>query len=406
MAASPERPAANPGPTCESPVRFRILRALSALCAALAALSAAQPQAADDALALGARLQSEGKLELAAEAYERALQLAPGRVDAISNLAVARLGLGQPERAIQGLRRAREAVPGHSGVAYYLGLALFQSGRLAEAREELAWVLERQPSNNQALHLYGLCLLKLGEMSQGISVLEKVLAAAPANRQASYTLGSAYIKAGRVERAEQLAERHLAEDESAEAQLVRGSLHIASKEYAEALRSLERAAAGGADLPTLRSQTGVALLYAGQRDRAAREFEAELARNPADFNANALLGWLVHQDGDPDRALDLLGTAYDLNRDDTGVKYLLAQAHSGKGNWPEARALLEQVVEAQPEFAPAHVMLARAYAKLQRTDLFRERQRIIRTLNAAQQQRDLQGVDHLYEGRVLPMPGR
>ena len=49
-------------------------------------------------------------------------------------------------------------------------------------------------------------------------------------------------------------------------------------------------------------------------------------------------------------------------------------------------------------------MLARAYAKLKRTDLFRKQQEIIAELNAQQQERDLQGVDQLYDGRVLSMP--
>ena len=79
--------------------------------------------------------------------------------------------------------------------------------------------------------------------------------------------------------------------------------------------------------------------------------------------------------------------------------------YSAQGIWSLAEALLRSVVEAQPDFTPAHVMLARAYAKLKRNDQFR-RSRIIKQLNARQQERDLQGVDQLYDGTVLSMPLR
>ena len=265
-------------------------------------------------------------------------------------------------------------------------------------------MLERQPSNQQALHLHGLCLLKLNRLAPGIAKLESVLRSDPANRQAAFTLCSAYIKTGQVAQAAALVDRYLKDDEGPEALLIKGSVQLARRQYREALATFERAKASGSGLPTLHSQSGVALLYEGRRDSAQEEFRAELATNPDDYNANAFLGWLVQQDGDTESALELLRSAYSLNEDDTGVQYLLAQVQSSRGQWVEAEALLEQVVEAQPAFTPAHVMLARAYAKLKRSDKFRRQQGIIAELNARQQERDLQGVNQLYEGQVLAMP--
>lgn len=380
--------------------RFVPILCAAALCGSSAA------QTADEALANGVRLQQQGDLEGAIAAFRQALELAPDRIDALSNLSVAYLQSGQPAQALSGLRRAREAVPEHAGIAYFLGLAYFQVERHAQARELLAWVLNRQPANYQALHLYGLCLLKLGDLEDGIRALERVVASEPNNRQAAYTLGSAYIKAGRAELTQTLVDGRLSDDETPEALLIKGSLQLAKKQFQEALALLQQARSGNARLPTLHSQMGVALLYAGRRERAAAEFRAELAINPADFNANAFLGWLLQQDGESARALDLLERAYALNESDAGVQYLLAQVHSAQGSWSDAEALLRRVVEAQPDFTPAHVMLARAYAKLKRNDQFRRQQEIIKQLNARQQERDLQGVDQLYDGTVLSMPQR
>lgn len=361
-------------------------------------------QDVDEALARGSRLERSGDLQGAVQAFEQAARIAPSRVDALSSLSVAYLRQGRVADAIAGLRKARTAAPEHPGVAYLLGLAYFQSGQYGSASRELEWVLERQPSNQQALHLHGLCLLKLNRLAPGIAKLQSVLRSDPTNRQAAFTLCSAYIKTGQVAQAAALVDRYLSDDEGPEALLIKGSVQLARRQYREALATLERAKASGRGLPTLHSQIGVALLYEGRRDSAEEEFRAELATNPDDYNANAFLGWLVQQDGDTESALELLRSAYSLNEDDTGVQYLLAQVQSSRGHWAEAEALLEQVVEAQPAFTPAHVMLARAYAKLKRTDKFRRQQGIIAELNARQQERDLQGVNQLYEGQVLAMP--
>lgn len=375
------------------------------MCAA-AMWGSAAAQTADEALANGVRLQQQGDLERAIVEFRRAVELDPDRTDALSNLSVAYLQSGRPAQALPGLQRARAALPEHGGIAYFLGLAYFQTERHAEARDVLAWVLDRQPGNGQALHLYGLCLLKLGDLKDGIRALERVVAADPNNRRAAYTLGSAYIKAGQTELAETLISEHLRNDQTPEALLIKGSLQLAKKQSQEALDLLQRARSGNSDLPMLRSQIGVALLYAGRREGAEEEFRAELAANPGDFNANAFLGWLLQQDGEQQRALELLEHAYALNEADAGVQYLLAQARSAQGAWGDAETLLLRVVAAQPDFTPAHVMLARAYAKLKRSDEFRRQQEIIRQLNARQQERDLRGVDELYDGTVLAMPRR
>ena len=370
-------------------------------------LGAEQPASAQTAAEFFARavqLQQQGDLEGARKSYERALELAPGRIDIMSNLALVYMNLGEPHKAIPGLKKALAAGPQHTGLPFFLGLAYFQAARVSEAESLLAGVVASQPANNKARHLYGLCLLKLNKLDDGIAALEKVIGADRSNRSAAYTLGSAYIKVGRVDEADRLIEQVLSADESPQARLISGSVQLAKKDYQGALETLRKAERGNAKLPTLHSQLGVALLHVGYADRAREEFEAELAIAPADYNANAFLGWLYHQDGSLDQAATLLGKAYELNQADSGVQYLMAQVHQSRRQWEPASKLLEQVVAKQPEFIPAHVMLARIYAKLKRPEDFRREQRVIKELNAKQQEKDLKGVDQIYDGTVLSMP--
>ncbi len=383
----------------------RAARPVVLLCIAALAPAAAS-QTADDLLRRGAMLQQQGDTDGAIETLQEAASEAPDRLDVLTQLSASYLRAGRPSQAVESLRRAKDLAPRHPGVAYFLGLAHFQSGQPQEAVPELELILEQQPSNSQALHLYGVCLLKLGDLEGGIEALEHALTVNPGIPQAVYTLGSAYIKAGRVDRAKKLVSMRLENDEGPEALLVKGSVHLAEKRYGDALARLERARDANPGLPMVHSQIGVALLYEGRRDRAEREFRAELGINPLDFNANAFLGWLLQQKGESEEAIRLLDAAHDLQESDTGVKYLQAQSHSARGEWEAAAGLLEAVTRAQPEFNPAHVMLARAYAKLKRTGMFRRQQAIIRRLNEQQQERDLRGVDRLYDGTVLALPAK
>ena len=386
--------------------RFGFWKRLGAVTVIALLTVGASAETVDQLLQRGAALQQRGDSDGAIAAFRAAVSSEPRRLDAVMQLSILYLRTGQIQEAVASLQRAKELAPQHPGVAYFLGLAYSQADRCGEAREELDLILRQQPSNVQALHLSGDCLLRQGLLEEGIGALERVLQASPDVRQALYTLGSAYLKVGNVQAARELVRTRMEGDETPEALLIKGSLHLAEKRYGVALALLERARSANPQLPMANSQIGVALLYEGRRALAAEAFRVELAINPRDFNSNAFLGWLLEQEGDSERAIELLQAAHGLQESDAGVKYLLAQSHATQRNWQEVATLLEDVTEAQPEFTPAHVMLARAYAKLKRTDLFRREQGIIRRLNEEQQERDLSGVDQLYDGKVLALPSK
>ena len=56
----------------------------------------------------------------------------------------------------------------------------------------------------------------------------------------------------------------------------------------------------------------------------AREFEAELSRNPLDFDANLYLGVLLRTEQDNDRALPYLTRALGVRPGDLATRYQIA----------------------------------------------------------------------------------
>ena len=336
----------------------------------LAAPARSQSRQAQDYFDRGVRLQQRGELQPAREAYEAALRLAPGRVDALSNLGLVFARLGEHDRAAATFLQA----------------------------------LELSPELHLVRHFRGLSLLKLNRLKEGIAELEVVCAAQPENLAAAYTLGSAYLTDGQLDQAGALIDRAFGTLDSAEAHLIKGAFHLATADYRAALATLLRAKELNPKLPGLRSQLGYAQAYLGNRTEAAAEFEAELKDNPLDFNANACLGWLYRSDGRLDEAGELLRRALGLQPENSSVLFQLALLAQARRQTQEATRLLEGIVKLKPDFTAAHVLLARLYYQAKRLDDARREREIIDRLNAEEQSRYPSAQDRhgRYGGTAAP----
>ena len=365
---------------------------LSALCAETAAAHALLAKA-DPAGAFynrGVELQEAGDLQGARQAYEKALEVAPQRVEALSNLGLVHLQLGANEKAIEYLGRALKISPGLTALRAFLGLAYFRMGQFEPAHREVAKALKDQPENPQAPHLNGLCLFKLDRLQEGIAALAAALKANPKNLEAAYTLATAYVANGQPDQAEALLEGPLRSVSSAEIYLVRGRIQGAKGNFRQAAQDLTEAKRLNSELPTLRTQLGLTFTRLGDYPRAMDEFRAALVSNPSDFEANAFLGWLYVQDRRYQEAAEFVKEALRQRPGDGAFLYkLMGQIHHAAGNHPEAASLLERAVQERSDYIPAHILLARVYAKLKRLDDFARQQTIIRRLTEQEQERNL-----------------
>jgi predicted Zn-dependent protease len=151
------------------------------------------------------------------------------------------------------------------------------------------------------------------------------------------------------------------------------------------LKEFERAIQLNPKLPTLRAWYGRTWLRLGEIENARKAFEGELEINPADFESNLYLGVLLRKDGKLDEALAHLRRASQARPKDAGVRYLIGSVFMATGKIAEAQQLLEAVVKEVPDFVEAHVLLARAYYRLNRKEDGDRHQAIIQKLNAERQ---------------------
>ncbi len=327
-----------------------------------------QAPAAADAYARAVALQEAGDREGAAAAYRELLRTQPSHIAARSNLGVVLAQLGRYEEAIESYRAALQVDPAQHRIRLNLGIALYKAARFGDAVTELAAVRTAQPDNLQARYLEADCHLRMGAPRRVIELLAPIEPAHQDDLALAYMLGLAYLQEKEVAKGGLLVDRILKRGDSAEAHLMLGMAKRNGGDLAGGLEELAKAVALNPELPTVHSLYGRALLETGNRDRARAEFEAEIARNPLDFDAQLYLGVLLKEEQAYDQAMTHFERALGVRPGDPGVRYQIVTIHVSRGETEKALPLLEAIVKEAPEFLEAHVTLATVYYRLKRRE--------------------------------------
>jgi tetratricopeptide (TPR) repeat protein len=285
-----------------------------------------------------------------------------------------------------------------------LAVAYMLSGDFGSCSATAADVVGLEASNAQAHHMLGLCYLKLGRLADGAASLEEALQLTPESKDAAYTLATAYASANRIEDAERVQQQYLANSETSESYLVEAAIQKARREYGSAIKAAEKALRLNPALPMANELLGRSLVGLQMHPEAAEAYRRELSLDPNNFNANAVLGWIYLRDKRFDEAAPLLERAAKFRPNDVALLFMQAQVDDFRERYGEASRKLELVTAAQPDNRAAHVLLARAYAKLKRKEEFGREREIIRQLTEKEQERSLLRDDS-YRGPQPSLPG-
>jgi VWFA-related protein len=347
-----------------------------------AALTAAPPSAAQEpSFDRAAALEKAGELEKAAAEYRRFLEAHPANVEANSNLGVVLVRLGRYEEAMAAYETALASAPSNATVRLNLGLAFYKAARLEDALAAFGRVLAAQPDNLQAKYLAADCHLRLGRPAETVTLLQPLESSRADDPVLSYLLGMAYLATKQPDKGQLLIDRILRHGDSAQARVMMGLAKRAAGDMNGAAEDLKRAVELDPELPGVHGMYALTLLGLGNPDLARREFDAELSRNPLDFDANLNVGVLLKTEQDYDAALKHLNRALGVRPGDIATRYQIAGIALARQDTANATAMLEAIVKEAPSFVEAHVALATAYYRQQRrADGDRERA-IVERLN-------------------------
>jgi tetratricopeptide (TPR) repeat protein len=150
---------------------------------------------------LAGALAGAGRHTDAADAYQKAILLAPAEAGYYNNLGVAYGNAGQIDEAIEALDQAAQLRPEIGGDAYYnLGVLLTNTGRMADAAAAYERAVTLDPTNAEAYYQMGIAYFGAATtIPDAIPAFEKYLELAPDGpnaEAASGLLAAAQASAG------------------------------------------------------------------------------------------------------------------------------------------------------------------------------------------------------------------
>jgi Tfp pilus assembly protein PilF len=361
---------------------FSLIFFLLGLAALGWAQAAQSPQALmDDAIAK----QRAGDFPGAAKQYRLLLKLHPEVAAIHSNLGASLAGMGLFEDAIHEYKIALNRMPGLPGLRLNLALAYYKTGRIAEAVEELIRVRQRDPDNSQATLLLADCHFRMGQNKDVIRILQPEEAKHPDDLAIAYLLGTALIRDDKPAEGQVLVDKILRNGDSAEAHLMLGTAKIQAADFAGARDELAKALALNSSLPGAHVLYAHALQVTSSPEEAMKEFQAELAIDPYNFDSNLQIGAMLRKEQKYDEAKPYLMRALATRPGDLAVRYQLAAIALSEGKVDEARRELESIVKESPGFTEAHVTLSMAYFRLKRPEDGNREKGIVEKLTAEAQ---------------------
>jgi tetratricopeptide (TPR) repeat protein len=367
------------GPRCMHRYSLLLLLIFSTL------VRAQSPQASPQQLVQDAiQKQQSGDLEGAVKEYRQFLKLHPEATPIHSNLGAALAGLGRYEEAVPEYRAALKQTPGFTQARLNLGIAYYKMGRVSDAATQLVRVHAEDPGNHQAVLLLGDCYLRMGQNKDVIHLLEPEQKKSPDDLAIAYMLGTALLRDKRGDEGAAVIDRILRNGDSAESHLLLGMTKFEAMEYPAAIADLTKAAEIDPNLPDVYSYLGQAQMASGDMKAARDAFEKELAVNRNDFESNVRLAVLLKQDGNYERAHQLLDRALLVRPKDPGALYQVGATFLAAGDLNRALSSLEALVKQYPAFIEPHVSLAQVYYRLRRKEEGDREREIVQKLKAEQ----------------------
>jgi Tfp pilus assembly protein PilF len=313
----------------------------------------------------------------ARELFGRAYAIAPD-ADIARALVITDLKLGDRESAVSYFHdyavRLSSADAGVAAPAARaeLGGALLGAGLAEEAVQELSAAVAADSSNVEALVLLARAHLARKDVRAAGRVLEGAVAAGREDARIYAALADVYEAGGYFENAIPAMRLAIERDPRSESYRVRyGLLLVDTKAPAAAVIRLQEAVKDFPSSPRIRLALGIAQLSDGKSEDARASFERALELDPKSAAVLAYLGTTLAERGQYAEAASLYERAIAADPRQAVPYYLAADALLKLSDVDEARVArhLARAVELDPDFASAHLALAKLYA---RTDRFPE----------------------------------
>ena len=272
----------------------------------------------------------QGEFALAADWFERALEVQPDDSMTLNRYGYALLQLDRLDEAEATFRTALEYDFTQFEARYNLALMLMRSNQLEEAEAEFRQLLEIHPNQVNALFDFGLLLAAKGDSAGAQEMFRRAVAITPSHANAWNYLGMELASQGDLEGAQEAYRTALAADAgNLLVHINLGNLYAHQGRYEDA---------------------AVHYMQVRARDMGESDPDQEELRPPDDHDALALqgLGFALAQQGNRDEAISRFQQSLDINPNNPVAHNALGYELMERGNMEQARHHFEQAIAQDP----------------------------------------------------------
>ena len=278
---------------------------------------------------LGYLAQQEGRLDEAAELYERSLSIVPSVSPALIRLGQVYAAQNRPAAAEWVLREVLAKDPASAAAEATLGELLLAEGRHAEAVTFLRGALDKSPGADRLYYPLALALRALGQNEAAREALER--------------RGTVGIRPTDP-LIDGLSEKALGE----RVRLLRGRAAYQAGRFEEAAAEFRGALEGKPDSIAALVNLGSTLGRLGDVDGAMASYRKAIELAPGNQTAHLNLGLLLSARGELEQAVSHLESAGKLAPEDGGIRFALAGALRGLGRLEDALIHYRAAAELEP----------------------------------------------------------
>jgi len=293
--------------------------------------------------------------------YQAMLQLAPTLASAYNILGLLYFRQREYEKAVGVLERGLKVNPKMATASALLGICLSEMRRYADARPRLEAALRLNPQDNDAEKFLANDLIKLGDLEGAAAHLRKITVRKPDDQEVWYLLGEVYMQLSQ----QALSKMNAINPDSELVHEMSGEIMESMKNYDGALFEYKKAADMAPQKPGIHYKLGNVYWTLSQWDSASEQFQAELANDPHNCKAQALIGdILIDQKMKFEEGVEQVNKALAICPELTQARVDRGRALLKLNRIQEALTDLQAAESATPDDASAHFFLAQAYRSL------------------------------------------
>ena len=318
---------------------------------------------------LGAAFQMQGKLDFAASAFAKAIELNPKDAQLHNNYGVVLLALSSFDKARACFLKALKLMPDYVEAHNNLGNALRSLEQLDAALTIYDKAIAIQPAYVQAHYNRGVTLQQMQQMSAALVSYEHALAVQPEFIEAHINRGAIFQQLGKTDDA--IASYELAleiDPDHAETHNNMGIIYAGTDDHERAQTYYEKALALKPDYVEGYINLATMLFNRDHIGAAIAHIETALGHDAKDAMAHNLYGLLKNAQGDVAGALASYATAIAQNSDFAEPHINKGLALQQSGAHTAALAAFDRAIKINPDHAEAYNNKAVTLQELGRFD--------------------------------------